>query len=217
MNKYYTFLSVFLFCLLSFKVSAKADSYFCEQSFQFQAKGINCCLSSISESQCLAKVNDISPRIIAAVSQVKKMIQNKKFTPEAYPNCHWTSLYAQGINEATRKVDYIFTEFPSLLERDFFEIQKSELKYGDMVVVWFQLELREKNDDGSITWTDVGLDAAHSSLYIGDDLVFQKENSNNAEFSIQNLNEMLTVYQESYNSQPKLRRGVGHLKFYRKK
>jgi hypothetical protein len=197
--------------------AAYAGSFFCEKANQIQIRGINCCLSSINAEKCQQKVFEFPTQTLERIALVKKLAADGKFQEGNYPNCHWNSLYEQGVKEATESINGIFTDFETILIRDFHEVQSIDLKKGDLIVVWFDSIMRDENPEtGSKIWSSIGAIPGHSAIYLGDNFVFQKENANSTDFSIQNTDEMLATYQEDYNSKPELLRGKAVLKFYRK-
>ncbi|MDG0815158.1 hypothetical protein [Bdellovibrio svalbardensis] len=197
---------------------AWATSFFCSPENQLQYKGINCCNPSISAEVCNQKIDQLSQSTIDRVAKVKQLIDQKVYPDGGYPNCHWNALYEQGVREAVEKWELLYTEVPGIIARDFVEISREELKAGDYVAVWFQTQVREFDEDThKRVWFDVGTEVGHSAVYIGDNMVFQKESANSKEFSIQSIDEMFEAYDKGFNSQPQMRRGQGSLHFYRKK
>lgn len=195
-----------------------AAQFTCEKTQQFEYKGVQCCLVSMTQELCKRQISQLAPETLLRVQEIQKAAKQGQYQEGAYPNCHWNSMYESHVKEAIEEPKSLYAEVPDLLKRDFYEIKKQDLIKGDLVVVWFKAEMRDYSDDlHKWEWSFIGEDAAHSAIYLGDNLVFQKESTGDAVFSIDTLSEMQASYQDGYNAKPQLLRGESFLKFYRRK
>lgn len=198
-------------------VSVWGKSFYCSEAQQITYKNINCCLSEMTADTCQQKIDGLSERTLQKVETIKKWISAGKWPAGFLPNCHWNALEESGVKEALQNIDAYYPEMAGLLERDFVEISKEDLKKGDLVAVWFQTKTRMSEDGRGNKWHDTGLEVGHSAIYIGDDMVFQKESASTDDFSIQNIDLMYKAYDKGFNSSPLMKKGSPFIKYYRRK
>ncbi len=161
--------------------------------------GVSCCASTTRNSSCEAvAARRLRPDHLAVIKDLHERIRKDEFGFRT-PNCLWASL---------RFSDYGGRLwFGSMSSKDFMEKLAEEYARlgpedspapGDLVVFAEEGELRTPRfgPDGSLANVDwlPAVNPFHSAIYLGDGLVFQKDDMSSAAFSVSTLAESRKYY-----------------------
>ncbi len=220
-----------LIALISLALSANLalaigynESIMCPKKDTVTIGGISCCTLRISAEKCQQIIDnriglDDQQRAQRVHQKIVGLIENSNgHSIPSVPNCHWNAV-ATIIPDFFEEDQFLKPyKLKGILEEHFYHIDKKDLQPGDLVE--FHEFSQEKIFDDytragkKFVWYHFDR-AAHSLVYLGDGLVFQKENSKNAVFSIDYLKEAYNVYQKALNEKKHLRKGDIEIRYHR--
>lgn len=200
------FLSVFSISTYAINSCPKANTY--------HYKGVECCIkNNLTKNKCRKTVENLSPHMRRSVMHVRRDFLLGKFEKARVPNCFWTSF-------AYTAPD-LFGAPRTVYERELFEPLRmyyeevNEPHQGDLIL--YSGEKTFYHDIASNGGSTVVKIPFHSAVYLGDGLVFQKENSSDEIFSVVELKDSFAGYENAFHSQSEGLSGDFFKTFYRLK
>lgn len=146
----------------------------------YHHRGIDCCLDSeFTEQSCEDVIESLPQSIIETFKQVRQDIAIGLYQENHYPNCFWASLAFFDENVLNNSRLYATHEIFSILREYFLETAAPST--GDLILFSNSQTMIVDPTMNVYTTTSVPF---HSAIYLGDDLVLQKENYTDEVFSI---------------------------------
>lgn len=212
--KNHSSIAVTLLTLLFSTISLASEpslSFSCKKDAHL-VNGVSCCNSALTLNECRDTVEELPLKVQSYVTELqKKFYQNEFPWGNSTPNCYWNAYYFSTKENAP-------IEFKPLNEFVFFDFIKthrqeitsdhfnnpSNLKYGDVIVFSADGFIREDIVENFVpkrVWIPYST-TEHAAVYIGQGLVFQKENISSEVFSIDTLEHAHFVYERATFSSP---------------
>ncbi len=172
------------------------ETFVCPQN-NLVYKGVTCCLDSISENICKEKIDRLlSESDLAAVQVVRSNYDLGVYEYGGVPNCFWNVLRVSDyIRENEFKV-YESSQFEQIIKTKgkFLEnlTEAGDLNLDDILVFKMSGQIRVV-DEGRPMWFPFE-QVSHAAIYLGEGMIFQKEDVGSKAFSIDSIEHSLSVY-----------------------
>lgn len=211
------FLTSFLLVFTPFQASAN-KSFVCPDS-KTQYRGITCCLESDFDlSLCEKLIDELPQNMLKSVEHVQSEYASGRYDLGAVPNCHWGALEYHNLLEQTPQPISEF-DLSDVLKIQAMPVEPTSLQKGDFILFNFvgtrRIQVVENFVPVWLKYPEVRLD--HTAIYLGHDLVFQKENQGTDIFSISRIQSAAKTYLKiGKGSDPKLTPEEIQFEFFRK-
>ena len=183
----------FVFALILFSFHMASASNSCQPENVYTYKSIECCLGDeLSKDLCHKKIDQLDPNLVTEISIVKSDILAGVYPYKNVPNCFWLALAFQ-LPDVLNKSEAIAPgDFSKKIEAGI--VASQALTWGDLVL--FSGEVIFEHD---FFHEQVSYDVLyHAGVYVGDNLILQKENIVDSVFSLVPLDQVYKSYGEAF-------------------
>lgn len=182
--------------------SSIAQGFVCPEN-NFKYKGVTCCLDFVDRNTCQNLVDALPLHVQESVKEVQKNYLEGAYNFGGVPNCFWGAAhYAQILEQEEHAFLNPFDLFDALEST---MVPTGEMKVGSPLLFYATGKTREEIVENFIPkkiWVPFS-SLEHAAVYLGEGLVFQKENQGTDIFSIDSLEHTKAVYEKAFPKGPK--------------
>lgn len=169
-----------------------ADSLRCAAGKQVTYEGISCCTERISAEKCKGLVEGLDRSVRERVASVQKDMVDNKYKYGQAPNCFWNAMAYHSKDIASKAEPIDHPELAELVKKNF--TRTATPRAGDVLVFEAAVTEHVYKDEYEPRYPFSYEIPLHAAVYLGEGILFQKENITSDAFSIDTVEHARAVY-----------------------